>query len=326
MLIFLVVFAHNMEPLYEDSVHVQYIYLFIYLFHMPLFVLCTGYFSKFQMERIKNKIVYPYFVFQTAYLLFEHFYYKQSTYPMTMFSPYWILWYLYSFLIWMMLIPFVSGAYKRRKYTALLLAVTLIVGIGVGLDNQVSIEFSLSRTIVYWPYFLLGHAFRQYKDWDLLRKQYSKRMKASVIVLFFIAVGIFYSIKEKLTPWTVYGAYPYEASGGSWQIRYMLYVLAFLLIFCIAVWMPKRRMLFSYLGQNSMQIFLLHGFVIEILRKTNIYQYLRSETLQWAFLLASTVVIVIFLGSNPVKKIATPFMILPARGKRKKSEKTKKKE
>ncbi len=317
-LIFLVVLAHNMEPFYKGSIRVAY--LFIYLFHMPLFILCTGYFAKFRVSRIKNKILYPYIIFQAAYLLFEILYYKESDYPYTLFSPYWILWYLFSFFFWMMLLPFIEPFCKKKKTGFLAILLSIFIGILVGFDKQIGMEYSLSRTIVFLPFFLCGYLMRRFREWDLLNQEYSTKTKQKNIALFLIIVLFFVFIQGGLRPKIVYGAYCYEECGGSWYMRLLLYCIAFLMSICVIIWMPSKRSIFSYLGQNSMQIFLLHGFVIKILRKIDIYQYLKGEIVEWIFLLASTVVLVLALGSSWVKKLMLPLIECPIEKYRKKMQ------
>lgn len=311
LLIFLVVFAHNMESLYEGSI--RFLYLFIYLFHMPLFILCTGYFSKFSVERVKYKIIYPYVIFQMAYLLFEVLYYKESDYPLTVFSPYWILWYLFSFFFWMMLLPFVGPMYKNRKKALCLILLSILVGVVIGFDEQIGMDFSLARTIVFLPYFLIGYAMRWYENWDLLKRNYHRHEKRKMLVVFGFVLLIYILIHKYLRPKAVYGAYSYHSCGMDWYMRLLLYVMGFLISICIIVWMPKKKTIFSYLGQNSMQIFLLHGFFIKILRKADIYQFLEGEVIQWIFLVASTIVLVLLLGNNWIRKIIAPFIEYPGK-------------
>lgn len=309
LLIFLVVFAHNMEPLYGGSI--RFWYLFIYLFHMPLFILCTGYFAKFSVGRVKYKIIYPYVVFQMAYLLFEVLYYKDSDYPLTLFSPYWILWYLFSFFFWMMLLPFIGSVYKRRKTALWAILLSIFVGVAIGFDDQIGMDFSLSRTIVFLPYFLTGYAMRKYEDWNLLGRNYSKSEKRKTVIVLGCILLVYFFINKYLRPKAVYGAYPYHSCGMDWYMRLLLYAMGFLISFCIIVWMPKRRTIFSYLGQNSMQIFLLHGFFIKIFRKADIYSLLDGGIMQWSFLVVSTAVLVLLLGNNWIRKIMAPFMEYP---------------
>lgn len=309
LLIFFVVFAHNMEPFYGGFF--RFWYLFIYLFHMPLFILCTGYFAKFSMDRVKYKILYPYIVFQIAYLFFEVMYYKESDYPITVFSPYWILWYLFSFFFWMLLLPFVDPMYKRKKKAAWLILFSLVLGIAIGFDEQIGMDFSLSRTIVFLPYFLIGYAMRQYKEFDLLKMEYDKRKKRKMFFFFCFLFLLYFLVNPYLRPKAVYGAYPYHFCGMDWYMRLLLYVFGFLISLCIIVWMPKKKTIYSHLGQNSMQIFLLHGFFMKLFRKINIYQFLDKKWMQWSFLVVSTVVLVVILGSNPIRKMMTPFMEYP---------------
>jgi len=46
ILIFLVVFGHFMSPFTADSLDLERMYLFIYIFHMPAFIFINGLFSK----------------------------------------------------------------------------------------------------------------------------------------------------------------------------------------------------------------------------------------------------------------------------------------
>lgn len=46
VLIFLVVFGHMISPYRTDSEGMLSIYHFIFIFHMPVFILLAGYFSK----------------------------------------------------------------------------------------------------------------------------------------------------------------------------------------------------------------------------------------------------------------------------------------
>ena len=54
LLIFLVVLGHMFEIFVSRISDIAYV--FIYLFHMPLFVFCSGYFAKFNPGRIVRKL------------------------------------------------------------------------------------------------------------------------------------------------------------------------------------------------------------------------------------------------------------------------------
>lgn len=69
ILIFLVVFGHLLE-LVGGPVS-AWLYRLIYSFHMPAFVFCSGWFARFDAERFFRRLLYPYLVYQTLYLLFD---------------------------------------------------------------------------------------------------------------------------------------------------------------------------------------------------------------------------------------------------------------
>ena len=54
ILIILVVIGHIIEPFIEDIYTLKIIYEFIYTFHMPAFILLSGYFFKTYQRFFKN--------------------------------------------------------------------------------------------------------------------------------------------------------------------------------------------------------------------------------------------------------------------------------
>ncbi|WP_426638635.1 acyltransferase family protein [Priestia aryabhattai] len=53
ILIVLVVFGHLLTPFINDEQWLRTLYIFIYTFHMPAFILISGYFAKgYRKERI----------------------------------------------------------------------------------------------------------------------------------------------------------------------------------------------------------------------------------------------------------------------------------
>ncbi len=60
VLIFLVVFGHMISPYRTDSSGMLSIYHFIFIFHMPVFILLAGYFSKkiFHKKALLQKNIY----------------------------------------------------------------------------------------------------------------------------------------------------------------------------------------------------------------------------------------------------------------------------
>lgn len=70
--IVLVAAAHAWEPFWDDSRAASALYLFVYTFHMPAFIMISGYFSRgftftpHRVKRLVTGVAVPYVVFQTA--------------------------------------------------------------------------------------------------------------------------------------------------------------------------------------------------------------------------------------------------------------------
>jgi fucose 4-O-acetylase-like acetyltransferase len=151
LLIFLVVFGHIIEnkiavdPIYRN------IYIMIYSFHMPLFVFISGYFSKNLEKSDKN-------AFKTGllYLLIHIVIDLFATDPAPLLTPYWLDWYLLSLFIWRLAIKWL---HKIKFIIPISIATALIAGF----IPQVGRSMSLSRTITFLPFFLMGFFFDKEK-------------------------------------------------------------------------------------------------------------------------------------------------------------------
>ena len=71
LLIFSVVLGHLCEIVDFNGSH--FMYMYIYVFHMPAFALCSGLFASFHPKKIFKNLLFPYIIFQTLYILFSHF-------------------------------------------------------------------------------------------------------------------------------------------------------------------------------------------------------------------------------------------------------------
>lgn len=154
-LIVLVVLGHSLE---QTGGRGSLLYRVIYLFHMPLFAFVSGLFlkSKKQCLRQAKAALALYLPAQGAALLVQ-WVSGQALRPLV---PFWHLWYLLS-LVWWSLLAWLCCALLRRfprATPALFLAsaaAALLAGLLAGLLPAGRV-LSLSRTLVFFPYVLLG--------------------------------------------------------------------------------------------------------------------------------------------------------------------------
>lgn len=270
MLIFLVVFGHSIEPYIEINTALMSIYNFIYLFHMPLFVFISGYFSK-NIERCRNNafssLLVPYFIANILYYFLSLFL-SGTTEPISTFLlsiilyPAWTFWYLISLFYWRkLLIVFV-----KIKY---ILPISIFSGLIIGLlSNQNIIDcLSLGRAISFLPFFLAGYYTTQFQINKI--RSLNKTLPFLIISIIFISTVIlsiyfpnYYNFLYLSKP---YSYFHIDIFTGM-LLRFIVYIISFLISLCIINIMANKKFNFTELGKNTMPVYLGHGYIILILK------------------------------------------------------------
>ena len=155
ILIILVVFGHFLE-LCPGAVASNPVYLLIYSFHMPAFLFLSGLFSKYDPHNML-KLALLYLLFQLLYRLFAAtvlgYSSALSPYPLLI-TPYWLLWYLPVLLCCQCLLPLWIKLKQSSKLVLIFLSV--IAALVSGYFPPIGYPFTLSRFIVFLPFFLAG--------------------------------------------------------------------------------------------------------------------------------------------------------------------------
>ena len=282
ILIILVVVGHFLEICMGKGFS-RYVYIMIYFFHMPLFVYCSGYFAKCTGigERVLKRLLLPYVIFQMLYILFERFVLKQNV-EMQFSKPYWILWYLVAMIVWSVLLPVVATDSRRKQLMIFLIAI--ITAVAAGYDSGVGRSMSLSRIIVYFPFFLLGYDLHMWdkereglpeegqeegrdvktREVDALAVK-NKKVISCIVVTGLIGIAVITGLHMKA--WKIswlYEAASYEATGSDAEFRLFHLAVGILGIFAVRRFLPDKKIpVIDKLGQNTMPIYLTHGFLVK---------------------------------------------------------------
>lgn len=123
-LILLVIIGHTLEPLIDKFLNLRALYIFIYLFHIPMFVFISGFFSH-KKSNIGKFLLY-FIIFEWVYRLLFWGLFNQNvlTNPTT---PTWIMWFLSSLITWQILLRIIP-----EKWIFILPIVCLPVGVFSG--------------------------------------------------------------------------------------------------------------------------------------------------------------------------------------------------
>lgn len=268
ILIVLVVLGHFLE-LPKDSVTTETVYRVIYLFHMPAFIFISGYFAKFNPDKILRSLICPYFIFQAIYLPFHYLLIlEEETFTLQFTKPYWILWYLMAMTFYYLLIPFFQTQNKHRQILTVFVAV--IVSLLAGYDSSIGYHMTLSRFFVFLPYFLAGLYFRtDHKQiTDKWQRNQPLRIFTDIAALIGMASSVFYILNTKLSSFVLYGSLHYAKLNYGPSTRLLLFFFAACWIFTLFRLIPNQKIpLISSIGKHTFWIFILHGFVVELVEK-----------------------------------------------------------
>ncbi|MGE5329622.1 MAG: acyltransferase family protein [Deltaproteobacteria bacterium] len=301
LLILLVVIGHTIEPLIKADLNLKAIYIFIYTFHMPLFILISGYFSKnigADKYFIKNvrKILVPYIIFQILYFFFFRFGMNNIQTKFSLLTPYWIMWFMFSMFIWKSILPY----FVKIKYPLL---VSVIIAVIAGYIPQIGYFLSLSRTITFFPFFLLGYYL---KKPDIEKLNTLNKKIISIIILVCGLIVIYYFSQSIYYGW-LYGCTSYASLKASqWYAglyRLGIFLAAAIFSFAVLTLVPRKKTVFSEMGMRTIYLYLLHGFVVKLFVKYDLYSSLDIKVLIFAAILISVI-----LSSKFVERITKPLV------------------
>ncbi len=272
LLIILVVVAHFTAPFTEKDHLMNFIVTAIYCFHMPAFVFISAYFSKKNdLLKLVKTLLVPYVIFQIIYFIFLNFICGSES-PFQILNPKFSLWFLLSLFCWRILIDKII----RIKG---ILPVSFILGLLAGFDTTFGAFGSLGRTITFLPFFILGYTFDKEKFMNFANKN-AVRI-GSFILLFFIFLFLFFQC-DYINFQVLIMKYSYEEINllqWGWLYRIFVYLSSTFLIYLIAVVIPGNRHWYTYLGQITMSIYLLHGIIYNVIKNlTNFYDNIDTVT------------------------------------------------
>jgi len=282
LLIFFVVVGHFIQPAYGNNGLIDALKWLIVSFHMPAFIFISGYFSKRELPFMVSvrKLAVPYLVYEVLYYLFYTFIIQKNT-ELLLYKPKFSLWYLLALFIWRIITP-----YFRKVPCHFILSV--IAGLLIGFSPIPGNFFSISRVLVFYPFFLAGMYFdRQFIT--NYRCQKSQWIAGIVTILcsIFIAFGPF---TQMYSPKIFYGRYGYDSLGQSpvegILCRIVCYVLSFVLTYALLFLISEKETIYSYIGPRTMAVYLFHGLTYNYIKDcTDILQNVNtiSETVLLLF-------------------------------------------
>lgn len=257
LLVTLVVVGH-MWILLPESATKHWFYDFLYLWHVPAFVMVTGYLSRSftwsrpHLTKLVTTVAVPYVVFEGLLAAFR-VYVGGEELDLLFADPHWPMWYLAALLVWRLATPLL------RSPRALLGAVVLSL-LGGMVTGEV---LDLTRTTALLPFFTLGLLARR-EHLDALRTPAARVAGAAVLVLGF-ALARFVDGNLR-TEWLYWRSGYAEMDTGVVEgmlLRAGLLLVAGVMALAFLSLVPRQGSWFSRLGAATLVVYLFHGFAVK---------------------------------------------------------------
>ncbi|MEV8333286.1 acyltransferase family protein [Streptomyces niveus] len=259
--IVLVAVGHAWEPVMEGSRATKALYMVVYSFHMPAFIIISGYFSRSytgrprQIRRLLTGVAVPYIVFEVAYSLF-----KRATndpdHPISLLDPWYLTWFLAALFIWRLTTPI----WLSLRHP---LPVALGIAALASFTPNIGEDLNLQRVLQFLPLFVLGLLLKP-EHFQLVRR---REVRLLAVPVFVGALAFAYWAAVRMQNAWFYHNSAAQDQGAPWWLgvvmTFALFGCSVVLTAAFLAWVPRRKMWFTALGAGTICGYLLHGFLVK---------------------------------------------------------------
>lgn len=262
--ILLVVAGHSLANLLNVPM-AKGLYIFIYTFHMPLFIVITGYFSRNwtfsggKARKLITNVGVPYVVFEVAYSLYDWLAGRNEL-EISLLNPYYLTWFLIALFMWRLSTP----VWQQIRWP---LAVAVLFAL-LSYMSDLGGTFDIHRVFGLLPFYVLGLTLRP-EHFELLKKPVARPIGAVVLAA---GLGGTYLVMDHMSRnWIYWKHAHFELGVGNFHgtvMRLAMFVCATVFVAAFLSLIPRRRHWFTRLGAYTLYAYLLHGFVTRLLNFT----------------------------------------------------------
>ena len=321
-MILCVVTGHVLYEFTGTSMQASALYLFIYSFHMPVFMFVAGLFSKHAVQEHRHELIINYLLIYIIMKFLEalgswladgtftfHFLWESG--------PAWFALALAVFLTATMILQ----RYDRNC----ILAAALLIGCLAGLDTHFGDHFASMRICVFYPVFLAGF-YLDPERLSMKRLDAGKRAVLRIAALLILAGWFYYCmfvLKDSVRLLRMFkGKYEYQDMDMGMEgviLRLACYAFWALLIAVMVILVSEKERIYTWVGKRSMAIFIWHPLIIDVVMSVIGVRLLLMRELPAFYVIGAicvAVIITVLAAYLPEFRIAQRLV----QGKRKKEK------
>ena len=261
VLVTFVVMGHALVMVPDDGPNGQ-IYDFIYAWHIPAFVLVTGFLSRgFEWNRrylwsLFCTIAVPYVLFEFLMMTYRTSRGGEEIGAPMWLNPHWPMWYLAAVFLWRLATPLLKRHWVSIPLTVALSLVFPTIG------AHWTWYLDLNRTVGFLPFFTLG----LFLSPAVLREL---RSRGAAVAGAVTLLGLWWLVGHAdawLSSRWLYYSFPYDSVDATPEqgtgVRLALIVVSAVAALAVLAVVPRRRTWFTDMGAATMVVYLVHGFAI----------------------------------------------------------------
>lgn len=297
LLVTLVVVGHSWT-LFPHTWPSTWFYDYLYLWHVPAFVMVTGYlsrsftWSRTNLRKLVTGVALPYVTFEAALAVFRVQFGGEHLEDLFA-DPHWPMWYLAALFMWRLATPLL----KSPKALAVAVAVSLLGGLTSGdmLDT--------ARAMGLLPFFVIGLLARR-EHIEMLRRPV---VRVGAVVSLAVALVVTGLVEDRIRIEWLYWRASYAELDVSFTegvlIRAGLLVAAGVLALSFLSLVPRRASWFSRLGAATLVVYLFHGFFVKAAQYADLGQWTVAHPRQGLLVTSAlAVVLALALAAPPVAR------------------------
>ena len=323
-LMFFVVLGHIADCYTSDNQTMRSLYVFIYSFHMPLFIFLSGLFAKNTINNKRYSKIFGYllmyFFSQVLFALYGLI--NTGKISINLITVGGLPWYMLAVFAFML----ITVALRNLK-PSYVLTISILLALVVGYDAGIRDFLAISRIIVFFPFFYLGYVTNA----DSLQKITDRKwVKIVSLLVILVAVVLAFKFSDKayiLRPMFT-GRNPYHTLQ-EFQligpfIRAACYCISLCLGFAFIAITPNKTPfgVLAKWGSRTLAVYVFHYIVIYLLyNQLHINSFFESLFIGRGagfMVLPLAVVITIVLSLKPLSVPLNAILNIPQKAVRKK--------